>query len=139
MGFITTKDGTQIFYKDWGRKDAQPIVFHHGWPLSADDWDAQLIYFLNQGFRVVGQKAIEQALEQPDTTTYKRLAKAVSADLIIDGGFTRDKKSAKKKLSARLVSAISGDVLATTRVQKPDKQPFVTGQKVCADLLQQLP
>ena len=53
MAFITTKDGIQIFYKDWGRKDAQPIVFHHGWPLSADDWDAQLIYFLNQGFRVI--------------------------------------------------------------------------------------
>ena len=53
MGFITTKDGTEIFYKDWGPKDAQPIVFHHGWPLSADDWDAQLIYFLDKGFRVV--------------------------------------------------------------------------------------
>ncbi|MBW6423091.1 alpha/beta hydrolase [Rhizobium sp. XQZ8] len=51
--FITTQDGTQIFYKDWGSKDAQPIVFHHGWPLSADDWDAQMIYFLGQGYRVV--------------------------------------------------------------------------------------
>jgi non-heme chloroperoxidase len=53
MPFITTKDGTQIFYKDWGPKDAQPIVFHHGWPLSADDWDNQLIFFLNHGFRVI--------------------------------------------------------------------------------------
>ena len=53
MSFITTKDGTEIFFKDWGPKDAQPIVFHHGWPLSADDWDAQLIFFLNQGFRVI--------------------------------------------------------------------------------------
>ena len=53
MGFITTKDGTQIFYKDWGPKDAQPIVFHHGWPLSSDDWDAQLMFFLNKGYRVV--------------------------------------------------------------------------------------
>jgi non-heme chloroperoxidase len=51
--FITTKDGTQIFYKDWGSKDAQPIVFHHGWPLSADDWDAQMLFFLHQGFRVI--------------------------------------------------------------------------------------
>ncbi|KAB1087518.1 alpha/beta hydrolase [Neorhizobium galegae] len=51
--FITTKDGTQIFYKDWGSKDAQPVVFHHGWPLSADDWDAQMLFFLHQGFRVV--------------------------------------------------------------------------------------
>jgi non-heme chloroperoxidase len=53
MPFITTRDGTHIFYKDWGPKDAQPIVFHHGWPLSADDWDAQTMFFLNQGFRVV--------------------------------------------------------------------------------------
>ena len=53
MPFITTRDGTEIFYKDWGRKDAQPIVFHHGWPLTSDDWDAQLMFFLNKGFRVI--------------------------------------------------------------------------------------
>lgn len=53
MAFITTNDGTQIFYKDWGPKDAQPIVFHHGWPLSADDWDAQMLFFLGQGYRVI--------------------------------------------------------------------------------------
>lgn len=53
MAFITTKDGTQIFFKDWGPKDAQPIVFHHGWPLSADDWDAQMLFFLGKGFRVI--------------------------------------------------------------------------------------
>jgi non-heme chloroperoxidase len=53
MPFITTKDSTQIFYKDWGPKDAQPIVFHHGWPLSSDDWDAQMIFFLNEGYRVI--------------------------------------------------------------------------------------
>ncbi|MBO1073716.1 alpha/beta fold hydrolase [Roseomonas marmotae] len=53
MNTVTTPDGTQIFYKDWGPKDAQPLVFHHGWPLSADDWDAQLLYFLNKGYRVV--------------------------------------------------------------------------------------
>ena len=50
---ITTKDGTQIFHKDWGPKDAQPIVFHHGWPLSSDDWDAQMLFFLANGYRVV--------------------------------------------------------------------------------------
>ncbi|MFL6753121.1 MAG: alpha/beta fold hydrolase [Sphingomicrobium sp.] len=53
MSFITTKDGTQIFYKDWGPRNAQPIVFHHGWPLSADDWDAQLMFFLGVGYRVI--------------------------------------------------------------------------------------
>lgn len=52
-GFVKTSDGTEIFFKDWGPKDAQPIHFHHGWPLSADDWDAQLLFFLAQGYRVV--------------------------------------------------------------------------------------
>ncbi|UCI21476.1 alpha/beta hydrolase [Mesorhizobium sp. B2-1-8] len=50
-GTITTKDGTQIYYKDWGT--GQPIVFHHGWPLSSDDWDAQMLFFLAQGYRVI--------------------------------------------------------------------------------------
>ena len=53
MGYVTTKDDVQIFYKDWGPKDAQPIVFHHGWPLSSDDWDAQMLFFLSKGYRVV--------------------------------------------------------------------------------------
>jgi non-heme chloroperoxidase len=51
MSIITTQDGAQIFYKDFGQ--GQPIVFHHGWPLSADDWDAQMLFFLGQGFRVI--------------------------------------------------------------------------------------
>jgi non-heme chloroperoxidase len=53
MPFITTRDGTEIFYKDWGPRSAQPIVFHHGWPLSADDWDNQLMFFSSKGFRVI--------------------------------------------------------------------------------------
>ncbi|WP_374544518.1 alpha/beta fold hydrolase [Rhodoblastus sp.] len=53
MPSITTTDGVEIFYKDWGAKDAPPIVFHHGWPLSADDWDAQMLFFLNHGYRVI--------------------------------------------------------------------------------------
>ncbi|MCS0495846.1 alpha/beta hydrolase [Ancylobacter sp. MQZ15Z-1] len=53
MPSITTKDGVEIFYKDWGPKDATPLVLHHGWPLSADDWDAQLLFFLAKGYRVV--------------------------------------------------------------------------------------
>src|SRR5882672_1101425 len=44
MSFVTAKDGTEIYYKDWGT--GQPIVFHHGWPLSADDWDTQMLFFL---------------------------------------------------------------------------------------------
>ncbi|BBK39200.1 chloroperoxidase [Allostella sp. ATCC 35155] len=53
MTYVTTKDGVEIFYKDWGPRDAQALVFHHGWPLSADDWDAQLLFFVNRGYRVV--------------------------------------------------------------------------------------
>ncbi|MTD38529.1 alpha/beta fold hydrolase [Erwinia sp. CPCC 100877] len=53
MPFVTTKDGINIFFKDWGSQDAQPIVFHHGWPLSADDWDTQMLFFLARGYRVI--------------------------------------------------------------------------------------
>src|ERR1700741_1743098 len=53
MTTITTRGGTRIFYKDWGPKTAQPIVFHHGWPLSADDWDNQMLYFVSKGYRVI--------------------------------------------------------------------------------------
>jgi non-heme chloroperoxidase len=53
METARTKDGIEIFFKDWGPRNAQPIMFHHGWPLSADDWDTQMIFFLNHGFRVV--------------------------------------------------------------------------------------
>ncbi len=51
MNTVTTKDGVEIFYKDWGK--GQPIVFSHGWPLSADDWDTQMLFFVNQGYRVI--------------------------------------------------------------------------------------
>ena len=52
MPFVTSNDGTQIYYKDWG--SGQPIVFSHGWPLSSDDWDPQMMFFLNEGYRVIG-------------------------------------------------------------------------------------
>ena len=51
MSTITTSDGVEIFYKDWGK--GQPIVFSHGWPLSADDWDAQMMFFVTRGYRVI--------------------------------------------------------------------------------------
>jgi non-heme chloroperoxidase len=73
MGKITVKDGTEIYYKDWGT--GQPIVFHHGWPLSSDDWDGQLMFFLNQGFRVIahdrrGHGRSSQTAEGHDMDTY---------------------------------------------------------------------
>ena len=82
MTFVATKDGTQIFYKDWGPKDAQPIVFHHGWPLSSDDWDAQMLFFLAQGFRVVahdrrGHGRSTQVSEGHDMDHYAADASAV--------------------------------------------------------------
>jgi non-heme chloroperoxidase len=73
MGTITTKDGTEIFYKDWG--SGQPIVFHHGWPLSADDWDNQMLFFLAQGYRVIahdrrGHGRSTQTSDGNDMDTY---------------------------------------------------------------------
>lgn len=75
MPFITTADGTDIFYKDWGPRDAQVIHFHHGWPLSADDWDAQMMFFVQKGYRVVahdrrGHGRSSQAAEGHDMDTY---------------------------------------------------------------------
>lgn len=82
MPFVTTSDGVEIFYKDWGAKDAQPIVFHHGWPLSADDWDAQMLFFLSKGFRVIahdrrGHGRSEQVSEGHDMDHYAADASAV--------------------------------------------------------------
>jgi non-heme chloroperoxidase len=54
MNFVRTNDGVDIFFKDWGPKNAQPIVFHHGWPLSSDDWDTQMLFFSSKGYRVIG-------------------------------------------------------------------------------------
>ena len=86
MTFATTKDGTQIFYKDWGPKSAQPIVFHHGWPLSSDDWDAQMLFFLAQGYRVVahdrrGHGRSSQVSDGHDMDHYAADASAVAEHL----------------------------------------------------------
>src|ERR1700749_3223388 len=75
MGTIKTDDGTEIFYKDWGPKNATPIVFHHGWPLSADDWDTQMMFFLLQGYRVIahdrrGHGRSSQTFEGNEMNTY---------------------------------------------------------------------
>ncbi|WP_313344757.1 alpha/beta hydrolase [Stenotrophomonas sp.] len=86
MSTITTSDGVDIFYKDWGPKDAQPIVFHHGWPLSSDDWDAQLLFFLAKGYRVVahdrrGHGRSAQVSEGNDMDHYVSDAAAVADHL----------------------------------------------------------
>lgn len=86
MAFITTTDGTEIFYKDWGPKVAQPLFFHHGWPLSADDWDNQLMHFVNLGFRVIahdrrGHGRSTQTDTGNDMDTYAADVKQLVADL----------------------------------------------------------
>ncbi len=82
--FIRTKDGVNIFYKDWGK--GQPIVFHHGWPLSSDDWDAQMLFFVQHGFRVIahdrrGHGRSEQVSEGHDITHYAADAAALTEHL----------------------------------------------------------
>lgn len=86
MAYVKTKDGTEIFYKDWGPKDAQPIHFHHGWPLSADDWDNQMLFFLKEGFRVVahdrrGHGRSSQVSDGHDMDHYAADASAVAEHL----------------------------------------------------------
>ena len=86
MATVTTQDGTEIFYKDWGPKDAQPIMFHHGWPLSSDDWDAQMLFFVGQGFRVVahdrrGHGRSAQVPDGHDMDHYAADASAVAEHL----------------------------------------------------------
>ena len=84
MNTVKTKDGIHIFYKDWG--NGQPIVFSHGWPLSADDWDAQMMFFLNQGFRVIahdrrGHGRSTQTADGHDMDHYADDLAAVTAHL----------------------------------------------------------
>ncbi|MET3613413.1 non-heme chloroperoxidase [Rhizobium aquaticum] len=84
--YVKTKDGVDIFFKDWGPKDAQPIVFHHGWPLSSDDWDAQMLFFVQRGYRVVahdrrGHGRSSQVSEGHDMDHYAADAFAVAEHL----------------------------------------------------------
>ncbi|WP_376706329.1 alpha/beta fold hydrolase [Mesorhizobium sp. ISC25] len=84
--FVETKDGVNIFYKDWGPKNAQPIMFHHGWPLSSDDWDAQMLFFVNKGFRVIahdrrGHGRSSQVSDGHDMDHYAADASAVAEHL----------------------------------------------------------
>ncbi|CAM3604901.1 non-heme haloperoxidase [Agrobacterium tumefaciens str. B6] len=84
--FVKTKDGVDIYFKDWGPKDAQPIVFHHGWPLSSDDWDAQMLFFAQNGYRVVahdrrGHGRSQQVSDGHDMDHYAADASAVAEHL----------------------------------------------------------
>jgi non-heme chloroperoxidase len=90
MNFIKTTDGVQIFYKDWGPRDAQPLVFHHGWPLTADEWDNQLLFFLSKGYRVIahdrrGHGRSTQTDTGNDMDTYAADVAALVAALDLKG------------------------------------------------------
>jgi non-heme chloroperoxidase len=92
MSTITTRDGTSIFYKDWGPRDAQTIVFHHGWPLSADDWDNQMLYFLSKGYRVIahdrrGHGRSTQTATGHDMDTYAADVATLTDELDLRGAF----------------------------------------------------
>lgn len=86
MSTLKMKDGTEIFYKDWGSRDAQAIVFHHGWPLSADDWDNQMMFFLDKGYRVIahdrrGHGRSTQTYEGNEMDTYAADVIQLAAEL----------------------------------------------------------
>jgi non-heme chloroperoxidase len=129
MATITTKDGTTIFYKDWGT--GQPIVFSHGWPLSADDWDGQMLYFGNLGYRVIahdrrGHGRSDQTWGGNDMNTYaddlaELFEKLDLKDAIMVGHSTGGgevarylgRHGSKRVAKAALISAITPLVLKT--------------------------
>ena len=80
MSIVKMKDGTEIFYKDWGSRDAQPIVFHHGWPLSGDDWDNQMMFFLGKGYRVIAHDRRGHGRSSQTTTGHEM--ETYAADLV---------------------------------------------------------
>lgn len=90
MPTITTRDGTEIFYKDWGARDSRPIMFHHGWPLSSDDWDAQMMFFLGRDYRVIahdrrGHGRSSQVATGHDMDTYVADVVALTDALDLQG------------------------------------------------------
>ena len=100
MGTVTTADGTEIFFKDWG--SGQPLVFSHGWPLSADDWDTQLLFFLQHGYRVIasdrrGHGRSTQTGDGHDMDHYADDLAAVTAHLDLETPST----SATRPVAAR--------------------------------------
>jgi non-heme chloroperoxidase len=103
MGTITTNDGTEIFYKDWG--SGQPIVFSHGWPLSADDWDTQMLFFLLHGYRVIahdrrGHGRSTQTTNGHDMDHYADDLAAVTAHLDLHDASQRPSSGQRSEQSA---------------------------------------
>ena len=145
---VVTRDGTRIFYKDWGRRDAQPIVFHHGWPLSADDWDNQMMFFLAEGYRVIahdrrghGRSDQTDGGNEMDTYTADVATLVVALDLknaihighsTGGGEVTRyiGRHGTKRVAKAILVDAVTPGLLKTAK--NPDGIPLEEFDKIRA-------
>ena len=113
MSFITTRDGTEIFYMDWG--SGKPIVFHHGWPLSADDWDVQMLYFLHKGYRVIahdrrGHGRSSQTSGGHDMETYAADMIALAAKLDLKGAVHVGHSTGGGEVTAYVARAEAGRV-----------------------------
>lgn len=76
MNYVTTADDIRIFYKDWGPRDAQPLVFQHGWPLTADEWDNQMLFFYSKGFRRIARNSISTSLPGRSTASTARVRRS---------------------------------------------------------------
>jgi non-heme chloroperoxidase len=115
MSNFTTSDGTKIYFKDWGSKDAQPIVFHHGWPLSADDWDNQMLFFLSKGYRVIafdrrGHGRSDQTDTGNDMDTYAADANELAALLDLQNGIHIGHSTGGGEVARYVARAQSGRV-----------------------------
>lgn len=133
MPTIVTSDGVSIFYKDWGPKDGQPIMFHHGWPLSADDWDNQMLFFLGKGFRVIahdrrGHGRSDQTDTGNDMDTYAAdvaaLVRALDLKNVVHIGHSTGggeviryvaRSEPNRVAKAVLIGAVTPTMLATDR------------------------
>ena len=115
MSMITMQDGTDIFFKDWGPRDAQPIVFHHGWPLSAGDWDNQMMTFLAQGYRVIahdrrGHGRSTQTDNGNEMDTYAADVAALAAALDLRGAIHIGHSTGGGEVAHYVARALSGRV-----------------------------
>jgi non-heme chloroperoxidase len=115
MSTVTTRDGTRIYYKDWGPRDAQAIVFHHGWPLSADDWDNQMLYFLSKGYRVIahdrrGHGRSTQSATGNDMDTYAADVAILTDSLELNGAYHVGHSTGGGEVARYVARAKSGRV-----------------------------
>jgi non-heme chloroperoxidase len=148
MPFVTTNDGVEIFYKDWGK--GQPIVFHHGWPLSSDDWDTQMLFFLQHGYRVIahdrrGHGRSSQVDHGHDMDTYARDAAAVADRLDLKDAIHIGHSTGGGEAAAYVARYGRGRVAKAVLVSavppimvKSDKNPEGTPIEVFDDLRSQL-